>query len=74
MVDPTRPSLQNKQQEEQRERKSILTKQEGRSGWLPIADHVLSTRQQPSCATAQLLQAQGEMLSILMMKTVEMVF
>jgi hypothetical protein len=41
--------------------------------WLPIADHVLSTRRQPSCATAHLLQARGERLSLVMMENVEMV-
>jgi hypothetical protein len=39
-----------------------------------LAEHVLSTCYQPSCATSHLLQARGEMLSILMMRTVEMVF
>ncbi|WP_220201160.1 hypothetical protein [Reticulibacter mediterranei] len=39
-----------------------------------LADHVLSTRQQPSCATSRLLQARGEMWSVLMMRTIEMAF
>ncbi|WP_220201294.1 hypothetical protein [Reticulibacter mediterranei] len=52
----------------------IIIKEEGCSGWLLIADHVLSTRQQPSCATSHLLQTRSEKVAVLMMRTVEMAF
>jgi hypothetical protein len=51
-------SNQKVAQEEQRKRKTIITKQEECPGWLPIAEHVLSTRsvtsplvRLPTCCT-----------------------
>jgi hypothetical protein len=71
---PTQAATPEQTAGRHRESKTIITEQEGCSGARTIADYVLSIHHQSSCATSHLLQARGEMLSILVMRNVEMVF